>query len=117
MKQSDPLCGLPSASAAFDLPDTMQHPLSVRATREQASNKLLYAAPVELNAAGDWQLRVFVSRGADTAVFDCLVPVTLASGNLTGLWPYLALPPIDGVRQSVALLRRVITSAAWSLGQ
>jgi sugar phosphate isomerase/epimerase len=29
----------------------------------------------------------------------------------------LALPPIDGVRQSVALLRRVITSAAWSLGQ
>ena len=29
----------------------------------------------------------------------------------------LALPPIDGVRQSVALLRRVITSAAWGLGQ
>ncbi len=29
----------------------------------------------------------------------------------------LALPPIEGVRQSVALLRRVITSAAWGLGQ
>ena len=29
----------------------------------------------------------------------------------------LALPPIDGVRRSVALLRRVITSAAWGLGQ
>jgi sugar phosphate isomerase/epimerase len=29
----------------------------------------------------------------------------------------LALPPIDGVRQSVTLLRRVITSTAWGLGQ
>ncbi len=93
IKQSDPLCSLPSASAAFGLPD-MQHPLSVRATREQASNKLLYAAPVELDAAGDWKLNVFVSREADTASFDCLLPVTLASGGLKGLWPYLALPPI-----------------------
>jgi hypothetical protein len=94
MKPSDPLCALPSTGAAFGLPDMAQNPLSVRATREQASNKLLYAAPVELDAAGDWKLNVFVSREADTASFDCLLPVTLASGGLKGLWPYLALPPI-----------------------
>lgn len=94
VKQSDPFCGLPQTAAGFQLPDVMKHPMSVRATREQASNKLLYAAPVELNAAGDWQLHVFVSRGADSANFDCPLPVTLASGKLAGLWSYLALPPI-----------------------
>jgi len=29
----------------------------------------------------------------------------------------LSLPSIDGVRQSIALLRRLITSAAWGLDQ
>ena len=94
MKPSGPLCGLPLAATAVHLPVVMRTPMSVRATREQASNKLLYAVPVEVNAAGDWRLHVFVSRGADTASCDCLLPVSLASRKLTGLWAYLALPPI-----------------------
>ena len=90
-KQSDDLCGL--TTAAMHLPDA-NNPASVRATRERASNKLLYAAPVELNAPGDWKLHVFVSRGSDTARFDCLLPVGLRSGKSTGVWPYLMLPPL-----------------------
>ena len=90
-KQSNGLCGL--STAAMRLPDG-NNPASVRATREQASNKLLYAAPVELDAAGDWKLHMLVSRGTDIARFDCLLPVTLRSGKLTGVWPYLLLPPL-----------------------
>jgi hypothetical protein len=92
MKQADVLCSFPTA--AMPLRDGINNLASVRATREQASNKLLYAAPLELNAPGDWKLYVLVSRGTDTAGFDCLLPVTLRSGKLTGLWPYLWLPPL-----------------------
>jgi len=92
MKQADGLCGLPTAR--MRLPDDIDNPVSVRATRQQASNKLLYAAPVELAAPGNWKLRLLVSRGSDTARFDCLLPVTLSSGKLAGLRPYLSLPPL-----------------------
>jgi hypothetical protein len=90
--QSDEFCG--SSKALTRLPDEMNNHSTVRATREQASNKLLYAAPLELNAPGDWKLHVVVSRGTDTARFDCRLPVTLSSGKLTELWPYLSLPPL-----------------------
>ncbi len=92
VKQSDPFCGPPTG--AMHLPEVASNVASVRATREQASNKLLYAARVELNAPGNWKLRLLVSRGSDTARFDCLLPVTLSSGELAGLWPYLSLPPL-----------------------
>ena len=92
MKQLGGLCGLPTA--AMRLPDGMNNSASVHATREQASNKLLYAAPLEFYAPGDWKLHVLVSRGTETARFDCRLPVTLSSGRLTGVWPYLSLPPL-----------------------
>ncbi len=94
IKQSDPLCGLPWMMAARHQPNVPLHPMTVRATREQASNKLLYAAPVELDAAGDWQMQVLVSRGAETASFDCLLPVALASNDFKGLWPFLTVVPM-----------------------
>jgi hypothetical protein len=91
-KQSDELCRL--STAAMRLTDGINHVASIRATREQASNKLLYAAPVELDVPGVWKLQVLVSRGIDTARFDCFIPVTLRSGALANVWPYLALPPL-----------------------
>jgi hypothetical protein len=91
---SEPLCGLPPTGAGLQSPDLPQPQATVRATREQASNKLLYAAGLNLNAAGDWRLHVDVSRGPDHARFNCLVPVTRTSAKLSGLWPYLALPAI-----------------------
>jgi hypothetical protein len=39
-----------------------ERPIQVRATREQAANKLLYAASVELPAAGTWRLRATCPR-------------------------------------------------------
>jgi hypothetical protein len=68
--------------------------MSMHATREQASNKLLYAAPILLDETGNWKLHVLVSRGTRTAQVDCLLPVTLGSTKLAGLWPFLALPPL-----------------------
>ena len=92
--QLDPLCGASSAAAALLSPELAQHPVKAQATREQASNKLLYAAPLKLDATGDWRLHILVSRGSDSARFDCLLPVTKASAKLASLWPYLAFPPI-----------------------
>ena len=94
MSQSDPVCGLRSAAGGFQWPDGTPLPITMRATRARASNKLLYAAPLNLSAAGDFRLHVIVSRGSDYARFDCLLPVVKESAKLTGLWPYLAFPPI-----------------------
>jgi len=93
-KESDPLCGLSSTAVASRLTESTLHSVQVRATREQASNKLLYAAPLNLDVPGDWRLHVTVSQRTDTAEFDCLLPVTRQSRGLAGLWPYLIFPPI-----------------------
>ena len=92
--QSDPVCSLPLGPGSFPLPDATQFPVTVPATRAQASNKLLYAASLNLNAAGDWQLHVSVSRGLESARFECLLPALKESSKVAGLWPYLAFPPI-----------------------
>jgi hypothetical protein len=92
LNQSAEFCGVPTA-ATRSL-DGLNLTTSARATRENASNKLLYSAPVELNATGNWKLHVLVSRGTDTGRFDCLLPVASNSGKLTGLLPYLLLPPL-----------------------
>jgi hypothetical protein len=92
LNQSDALCGVPGTG---ERPlQGLNSPTSVRATREQASNKLLYSAPIELNVPGNWKLHVLVSRGTDTARFDCLLPVALSSAKLASLLPYLLLPPL-----------------------
>jgi len=92
LNQLDEFCGVP-ATGTRPL-QGLNSPTSVRATREQASNKLLYSAPVELNAPGNWKLHMLVSRGTDTARFDCLLPVASISGKLIALLPYLLLPPL-----------------------
>jgi len=93
MLGSEPLCGL-SPAATSSLPDIGQQQGILPATRDQASNKLLYAAPLKLNAPGDWRLHVFVSRGSARARFDCLLSVTQTSAKAPGLWLCLAFPPI-----------------------
>jgi hypothetical protein len=94
LHEAEPLCGLSPTAAAFQQPDTRQQQATLPATRAQASNKLLYAAALKLNAAGYWRLHVYVSHGSDQARFDCLLPIARTSTRLTGLWPYFALPPI-----------------------
>jgi len=92
INQSDTLCGL--ASDADAAPDLTQLQVKAKATRKHASNKLLYAAPLELNANGNWRLHLVVSRGSDSESFDCVLPVARSSATLAGLWPYFAFPPL-----------------------
>src|SRR5262249_31212541 len=73
MDRSEEFCGLSPASVGFPLAD-MKQGQAVSATRQQASNKLLYAANLKLNAPGEWRLHIYVLRGSDSACFDCLLP-------------------------------------------
>src|SRR5215813_5076692 len=82
IKQSDPLCGLSSTAVESRLPEPVLHSVQLRATRNHASNKLLYAAPLKLEAIGDWRLHVMVSQGTDSARFDCLLAVARTSAGL-----------------------------------
>jgi hypothetical protein len=68
-------------------------PIQVRATREQATNKLLYAAAVTLPAAGTWTLRATVRQGGDAVEVAGELPVVGPPPRLWTRWPYLVLPP------------------------
>lgn len=64
------------------------------ATREQATNKLLYAATVNMPSSGSWELRVDVRRGDDRAAVTCRLAVAAPLPPLLTHWPYLAFPPV-----------------------
>jgi hypothetical protein len=68
--------------------------LSVEATRERATNKLLYAALPELPRAGDGELRARVSRAGRAGEVSCRISVLPSLPPLLSFWPYLVLPPV-----------------------
>jgi hypothetical protein len=74
--------------------DRRSERFTIAATRRQASNKLLYAAPIRLDAAGAWQLQAFIRRGDDVVKVACGLAVSPPSHKLIGLLPYLILPPL-----------------------
>jgi hypothetical protein len=84
------ICG---GSGMADL-GTHSEQFAVAATRRQASNKLLYAAPVKLGAAGNWRLQAFIQREGDAVELACSLPVSAPPRQLMALFPYLILPPL-----------------------
>jgi hypothetical protein len=62
------------------------------ATRAAATNKLLYAALLDLPAPGHWTLAAEVRAGARRAHVSCEVDVAPALPPALAFWPYLALP-------------------------
>jgi hypothetical protein len=84
----EPLCGLPNGPG----PDAGIG--TIRATREQASNKLLYAAPVHFGMVGNWRLQALVKRGSEAVEAACSISVGSPPGRLASLSPYLAIPPV-----------------------
>ncbi len=67
----------------------------VRATalHEQATNKLLYAALLDLPAAGAWQVEVAVTHAGSTATLAFDVDAAPPLPPWRAYWPYFALPP------------------------
>jgi len=74
--------------------DPRSERFTVAATRRQASNKMLYAAPIRFNAVGNWQLQAFIKRNEDAVKIACTLSVSPPPRKLIGLLPYLILPPL-----------------------
>jgi hypothetical protein len=67
--------------------------LEATATHDAATNKLLYAAWIDVGA-GQWDLRVLVEHGGETARMNVPLSITPATMPLTDYWPHSLLPPI-----------------------
>jgi len=68
--------------------------LHVHPTREQARNKLLYAAPVMLSKAGKWRMSVTVRRKEKEVVAAGTLDVAPSFGRELSLAGFLAFPPV-----------------------
>jgi hypothetical protein len=62
-------------------------------THDLAQNKLLYAAPVQLDRAGRWRLDVTVRRGPAGVSVSGEIDVAPALGAIA-YWRFLVLPPV-----------------------
>jgi len=91
-QQADPICGQPASITLGTTSWSRDGQSMIAARREQSSNKLLYAAPVNLPLVGAWELEALVRHGAESANLTCEIPVGLPARRLAGLVPYLALP-------------------------
>lgn len=67
--------------------------LRAAATRQAATNKMLYAAVVTFPAPGPWTLEARVYRGASVAV-SCAVSVEPPRAAVIAYWPYFAAPAL-----------------------
>ena len=64
-------------------------------TREQARNKLLYAAPVMFSKPGKWQITVTVARNGQETGVEGILDVAPAPGHAELSYAgYIAFPPI-----------------------
>jgi hypothetical protein len=64
------------------------------ATRDQAQNDLLYAAPITLAEAGVWQLTLTVLRSGVKREIAGVLDVAPTRAMLASYWGYVAFPPV-----------------------
>jgi|SRR6266850_854853 len=107
MKPNESICGPPNNPLLPGLMGSPGQPSSVRATRSQAANKLLYGASVLFPVTGDWKMQAVVRQGSEVAGVACALPVGMPSRRVAGLWPYLALPAFAIMLFSVNLWLRL----------
>ena len=62
------------------------------ATHAGATNKLLYAASIDVPTAGEWTLAAAVRVDASTADVGCELEVVPPPPPVVAFWPYLVLP-------------------------
>jgi hypothetical protein len=68
--------------------------VSAPARHEQATNKLLYAAQVDLNSTGKWRVEISVLTKRDSALVTGDLDVSPPEPPLLAHWPYFALLPV-----------------------
>jgi hypothetical protein len=68
--------------------------IRVQPTREQAQNKLLYAAPVTLTESGKWRLGVTILRNGERTDTTGIIEVAPAPEMAASYWSYIAFPPL-----------------------
>jgi hypothetical protein len=106
----DARSGEPVTEAQVTVRLTMpeQPPLSVAATQEAATNKLLRAASIDLPSAGRWHLDVDVDGPHGAAVISCDLDAANRLPKWRELWPWVCWPALVillfGLHQ--ALVRR-----------
>src|SRR6267142_4589556 len=74
--------------------DTSGTEIRARPTREQAQNKLLYAAPVTLTESGKWRLAVTILRNGERTDATGTIDVAPAPEMAASYWGYIAFPPL-----------------------
>ena len=63
-------------------------------TREQATNRLLYAARVTFPTAGEWGVQLSVHRqGVAAQMVEVPLEVATARSPVVAIWPWLVAPP------------------------
>lgn len=65
-----------------------------KATTRQATNKLLYAAPIELPRAGKWRVQIRVLRGGISGTTEGEIEVLPEEPPLESFWFYFAVMPL-----------------------
>ena len=68
--------------------------IQARPTREQAQNKLLYAAPVTLAESGKWQLAITILRNGERTDATGTIGVAPTPAMVASYWGYIAFPPV-----------------------
>jgi hypothetical protein len=68
--------------------------LQARPTREQARNKLLYAAPVTLSKPGKWHIVVTVLRNGKKTDTAGILEAAAAPDKASSYTGYIAFPPV-----------------------
>ena len=66
--------------------------IQARPTRQQAQNKLLYAAPVTLSESGKWRLALTILRNGERTDATGTIDVAPAPEKAFSYWSYIAFP-------------------------
>jgi hypothetical protein len=74
--------------------DASSAEVQAQATREQAQNKLLYAAPVTLAEPGKWQFAVTILRNGERTDATGTIDVAPAPEVAASYWSYIVFPPL-----------------------
>jgi hypothetical protein len=91
---------------------------TIPATRNRATNKLLYATTVNLPTTGIWQMSVRVRRGSAEAQVSCALPVVVSTASFANAWPFVAAPLlIIGIFTCHQCLKRRTLPSSWRGGQ